>query len=115
MDVITLAEASFESDTEDAVWIPAVAAKHWVILTKDKRIRRDSLELTAVLTARAFYFTLGGGNYTAEDMARIILHHRSAIERLVRHQTPPVIAQLNRHELLLRSSDGELQPVKRKP
>jgi hypothetical protein len=114
MDIITLAEAGYAHDTEDAVWIPEVAAKHWVILTKDRAIRRDSIELGAALVSRAFYFTLGGGNYAAKEMGSIILHHLATIEALVRHRQAPVIAQLNRHELLLRSDDGELRPIKRK-
>jgi hypothetical protein len=56
----------------------------------------------------------GGGNYSAQDMAAIILRHRATIERLIKHRDPPVVAQLNRHELLLRDKDGELRPVKRK-
>jgi hypothetical protein len=85
-----------------------------VILTKDKAIRRDSLELRAVLAAEAFYFTLGGGNYTGSEMAEIILYHHATIERLVAHRDPPIVAQLNRHELLLRRNDGALQAVKRR-
>lgn len=114
MDVITLAEAGFEPDTEDAIWIPAVAAQHWVILTKDRRIRRDSVELNAVLTAGAFYFVLGGANYTADQMAGIILYHRPTIERLVRHREPPIVAQLNKTDLLLRDNAGDLRPAKRR-
>jgi hypothetical protein len=114
MDVVTLAEAGYAHDAEDAEWIPEVAAKRWVILTKDKAIRRDSIELGAALSSRAFYFTLGGGNYTAEEMGTIILYHLATIERLVRHRDPPVIAQLNRHELLVREDGGELRAAKRK-
>ena len=74
--------------------IPEVAARRWVILTKDKAIHRDSLELRAVLAAHAYYFTLGGGNYTGAEMAEIILHHRATMERLVVHRGPPIVAQL---------------------
>jgi hypothetical protein len=47
-------------------------------------------------------------------MAQIILYHRPTIERLVTNAAPPVIAQLNKHELLLRHADGSLRPAKRK-
>jgi hypothetical protein len=39
---------------------------------------------------------------------------RPTIERLVANAAPPVIAQLNKHELLLRHPDGSLRPAKRK-
>jgi PIN like domain len=115
MSITTMREAAYAPDTKDATWIPEVAARGWVILTKDKTIRRDSLELGAVLAARAFYFTLGGQNYLAAEMVAIILHHRTTMERLVMHRDPPVVAQLNRHEVLLRGDDGKLRMIKRKP
>ncbi len=68
MSITTMREAAYAPDTKDATWIPEVAARGWVILTKDKTIRRDSLELGAVLAARAFYFTLGGQNYLADEI-----------------------------------------------
>jgi hypothetical protein len=114
MVVVTLDEAGYAADTPDADWIPRVAAERLVILTKDKAIRRNSLELSAVLTSCAFYFTLGGGNHTAKEMAEIILYHRPTIERLVANAAPPVVAQLNKHELLVRHADGSLRPAKRK-
>jgi hypothetical protein len=114
MTLTTMHEAGYAPDTKDAVWIPEVAERRWVILTKDKNIRHDSLELRAVLTASAFYFTLGGGNYTAADMVQIILHHRPTVQRLVTYREPPVVAQLNRNELLLRGDDGKVRMVKRK-
>lgn len=115
MDVVTLTGEGYSSAAKDEHWIPRVAARGLVILTKDKKIRRDSIELHAVLTSRAFYFTLGGGNYTGAEMAETILYHRPTIERLVASRQPPVIAQLNRNEVLLRDRDGELRLVKRRP
>lgn len=50
------------------------------ILTKDKNIRRDSLELRAVLTTKAYYFTLGKADRSAREMGEIILCHRPTIE-----------------------------------
>jgi hypothetical protein len=39
----------FAPGTEDAVWLPFVGEKGWVLLTKDKRIRFNELEKAAVL------------------------------------------------------------------
>lgn len=108
-----MAEAGYPQDLDDVVWIPQVAAKGWVILTKDRRIRRFGIEVRAMLNARARCFTLGRGGYTAQQMAEIILFHRPTIERLC-NRRPPVIAQVNKGEVLLRDQDGNMQRVKRR-
>lgn len=58
-------DAGYAQDVEDIVWIPEVAAKGWIILTKDRNIRRDTLELQVTLNANAKLFTLGKGHYSA--------------------------------------------------
>jgi hypothetical protein len=51
----------------------------------------------------------------AEKDALTILHHMPTIRRLVEHRAPPIIAQINLNEVLLRIREGELKRVKRKP
>ena len=114
MQIRTHKEAGYVHDTEDVVWIPEVAAAGLVILTKDKDIRRTRLELVVTLEAKAFYFTLGKADRSAKENARIILHHRRTIERLVAHSEPPVIAQINGGEVLRRLPNGTLKEVKRR-
>jgi len=38
-------EEGFPEDAEDVTWLPVVASRGWVILTKDKRIRRGGRDL----------------------------------------------------------------------
>lgn len=107
-------DAGYAQDVEDIVWIPEVAAEGWIILTKDRNIRRDTLELQVTLNANAKLFTLGKGHYSAAQIAEIFLHHRVTIERVCAHRKPPIVGHVNRSELRLRSPDGEMQLVKRK-
>src|SRR5205823_7286351 len=60
------AQAALDED-----WIPRVADQGWVILTKDKNIRRRRGEREAVLTANARVFTLSSGNMRGADMAAL--------------------------------------------
>lgn len=115
LDVRTMQEEGFDQEVDDTDWIPTIAKRGWVIITKDKNIRRDSLELRAVLASSAYYFTLGKADRSGVAMAEILLHHRGTIERLVAHRAPPVVAQVNGTEVLLRDPDGQLRPVKRRP
>ena len=61
----------FDEGTEDIVWIPHVAALGYVILTKDKAIRKDSAEREAVIASKAIMLTYANGRYTVEDMITI--------------------------------------------
>ena len=83
--------AQEESDTD---WIPIVSANGWVILTKDKNIRRTCGERGAVLAAEARVITLGFGNMRAADMAALFVSHLEAMEQLVALQSPPFVAVL---------------------
>jgi PIN like domain len=63
----------FAAGTEDAVWLPFVEEKGWILLTKDKRIRFNDLEKHAVIAnrVREFYFT--SGNFNGEEMAALLV------------------------------------------
>jgi PIN like domain len=62
----------FAAGTEDSVWLPFVGQQRWIVLTKDKRIRFNQLEKTAVrrFHVREFYFS--SGNFTGLEMAQIL-------------------------------------------
>lgn len=41
----------FAQNTPDTEWIPIVANKRWIVITNDKNIARNSLEIDAHMTA----------------------------------------------------------------
>jgi hypothetical protein len=59
---VELHDDHFPQTELDKNWIPNVTARGWVILTKDKNIRRPSGEREDVLLAGAKVFTLTSGN-----------------------------------------------------
>lgn len=61
----------FAQAAQDEDWIPRVAAQGWVILTKDKNIRRRPSEREALLMSSARIFTLSSGNMRGADMAAL--------------------------------------------
>jgi hypothetical protein len=63
----------WDQTTEDSVWLAGVAARNWVVLTKDERIRYRPLELQALESARLRTFILICGNVRGVDAARILL------------------------------------------
>ena len=54
----------FFSGLQDIEWLPPVGERRWILLTKDKHIRRRQLEVDAILNAgvRAFVVTATEGS-----------------------------------------------------
>ena len=77
--------------TEDSVWLAGVAARKWVVLTKDERIRYRPLELQALRSARLRTFILICGNVRGADTARILLKAMPKILAVVDAQKGPFI------------------------
>ena len=84
----------FAQDEEDEVWIPSVAARGWVILTKDKNIRRRGGERETVLTSSARIITLSSSSMRGSEMCALLVAHLDDMERLVATQSPPFVAIL---------------------
>ncbi len=85
----------FADDADDATWISEVGRRGWVVLTKDKAIRRNSVELQAVIAANARMFTLSGGNMTGEEMGRVFVDNRLTMARFIKNHPPPFIARVS--------------------
>lgn len=68
----------------DVDWLPKAGQLGYVVLTKDKSMRRTPLEVAAVHNAKVLYFALTRGNLTAAQMAAAILAAVPQIEGIVR-------------------------------
>jgi hypothetical protein len=88
---IELHDDHFPQTEKDSAWIPEVTRRGWVILTKDKNIRRPSGEREDVLNANAKVFTLTSGNMSGPDMAAVFVRHLAEIERIANSQSPPFV------------------------
>ena len=86
----------FPVDTPDVEWLKAVGDKGWIVLTKDKRIRRDSVERAALKSAgvRAFFLTQQA--LTGEEMADIFAGALQGMVNRGYSQPAPFIYTLSR-------------------
>ena len=75
-----LHDEHFPQDTEDEVWLRALAARKWIVLTKDEKIRYRPLEAAAFRNAGLKVFIIICGNLTGAETARILL---KAMPRIV--------------------------------
>lgn len=74
----------------------AVGMLGWVVLTKDKWIRRRQLERDALLAANLKVFCFMSGNVPFDEMSRITIDALPAIRKLADSTEPPFIAGVYR-------------------
>jgi len=91
LELVTLAEhygVPQDEAVDDVTWLTETAARGWVALGKDERIRRRPAEKAAVLRhgARCFYFTRG--DLRSEVYAERILANLGAITRTCAQDGP---------------------------
>ena len=81
----------------DVVWIPEVAGRGWVILTKDKYIRRSPVEVAALRRANACYVCLSSKNMRGDEQAACLLEHWKTVDSLRGEQARSADCDGNAH------------------
>lgn len=71
----------FKPDAPDPEWIAEVGRHGWLVVTRDKNIRRRPNELRAVRDAKLHMFALSSGNLSAADTAVIVIKAWPAMQR----------------------------------
>lgn len=87
-------DTHFPKDTQDHVWLRDVGGRGWVVLTKDKDIRRNALELLAVVEGGVACFQLGRGDLGGPAMASGFLTGMPRIHRALRRFDVPLVASV---------------------
>jgi predicted nuclease of predicted toxin-antitoxin system len=102
----------FADNAPDAEWLAAAGLRGWIVLTKDKAIRRNALELAAIVGGNVACFSLGQGNLKAEQMAQAFVGARSRMEKALRRYSLPLTASVTStgHVTIL-MTDGEILPA----
>lgn len=89
------ADDHFRNDTADESWLPEVASRGWLAVTRDARIRYSPLALTALMTSGARLFVIVG-KLTAAEAIKVFLERRTQIELLARDEQAAFIAKVRR-------------------
>ncbi len=88
--------AHFAGEAPDVEWIPIVAARGWIILTRDRRIISRSLEVEVLRRAGAAMFAVIGGQLSAPVMAQILVENLPKITQISAARPKPFIAKIYR-------------------
>ena len=84
----------FQPDGPDTEWLELAGKRNWVVLFRDKGIRRRPIEKQALIQSGVRAFVLASGNLRGHEMAELLVRHLRKIERLARKQKPPFIASI---------------------
>jgi hypothetical protein len=85
----------FPPGTADQEWLTEVGKRGWVVLTKDKRIRRRPAEVAAILNGNVRAFVLTSGNATGQAMAQTFVAALPAMRQFCRDFAPPFLATVS--------------------
>jgi hypothetical protein len=86
----------FAQGVEDTAWLPFVGERGWILLTKDKRIRFNELEKSAIQRYRVREFYFASGNYSGAEMAAMLVSALREMARFCRRYDAPFIASISK-------------------
>lgn len=86
----------FDKNAKDVDWLPTVGQRGWVVLTKDERIAKRSLERIAVASAGVRMFVLVSQNLSGADTAAAFTQAISAMQQFLQTHPAPFIAKVYR-------------------
>ncbi|HEY0191156.1 MAG TPA: hypothetical protein VGC42_08550 [Kofleriaceae bacterium] len=86
----------FAKDAADEDWMPAVAARGWVIVTRDFAIKRRPMERAAWTRANATIVMVRGDKLSSADMARMLItaHADGRLDNFIGKRVPPMVLYL---------------------
>lgn len=81
----------FADNLADEGWLSVAGTEGWIVITRDKNIRRKSNEIKAYRDNNVVAFVLASGNASAEDTARLVVSLYPKMLRKARSSTPPAM------------------------
>lgn len=85
---------TFSTGTLDVDWIPVVGERQWILITKDKSIRKREIELRLLNSARVRTFVLTAAGLKGDEQAHVVKEALPAMLRLLRRRSSHFIARI---------------------
>lgn len=92
---VELMEDHFDKTADDAVWVPEVGRRGWIILTKDRALRHNSLELIALLKSNTHSFILTSADQTGEQMAAAFVTALADMKKMIAKFSAPFVGNVS--------------------
>lgn len=106
----------FAPDAADETWMPVVAAKGWVIVTRDFAVKRRPTERAAWTAANATIVMLRGERLSGADMATMLLAARAGgrLDNYIAKRLAPMVVYLTQDANLSVHFGGERRGARKK-
>lgn len=88
--VLTVA-ATFGQGAPDVEWLTAAGPKGWIVIPRDRMIRKRPLELQALRTAGVRAFAFSGGDQTADAMGELLRLRAVKMANICRSEPAPFL------------------------
>jgi uncharacterized protein with PIN domain len=92
-DVVHLAD-EFPRDTTDEEWLPIVGERGWILITRDKKIRRRPAEIDAYRRNGIGGFVLTGKSLEGWKIIRQLVNRWEKIKELARSTRKPFLFRI---------------------
>ena len=98
----------FSSNADDVEWLTRAGKlqrsdrkKQYIVITKDKWIRRNPHERAAVMAAGLRQFCITSGGMTGEELQALVMMSLERIADIIETREPPFIASISRSKVEL--------------
>ena len=88
--VFTVAEV-FGQGTPDVEWLTRAGPERWVVITRDRMIRKRPLELEALRMSGVRAFAFRGGDQTGQAMGETLRERARKIANICGSERPPFL------------------------
>jgi len=89
---VEIMEDHFDKNADDTMWVPEVGRRGWIILTKDRALRHNSLEQIALLKSGTHSFILTSADQTGAQMAHAFVAALTDMKKMIAKFKPPFVA-----------------------
>ena len=86
----------FAQNAPDLEWIPEVGRQEWVLITKDKNIRRNPLERKAYEESKVRGFIVTGKDMGGQDLAELLARCLPGMVRRAAGRPGPLLFTISR-------------------
>jgi len=86
----------YPGDMPDIEWIPDVARRDWVLITKDQNIRRNPLERAAYQASKLRGFVATGKDMNAKELGELLVRCLPGMVRRTAGRPGPLLFTISR-------------------
>ena len=86
----------FDQDASDSQWLAEVGKRGWIILSKDKHLRHNHIEIIELLRSGTHSFILTSGNYTGTEIAQAFINALPHMKAMIAKFDPPFVATVTK-------------------